>query len=225
MALSSPGVPGGKRLPQLRRARQPVRGRLRDLRRRPRVAGAANWPAAKRRRRVPRPQMPRGLTRGRSGDVLFAVVMVVVALFAPPLALLLCGYLAYRFDRDGETMLRNVAPRLRGCRRCSSSSSRSGSGRRSSTSSLKTPPGRGRSGSEVVQIRAGLGRLSFGVSVGMLCCARATAPRPAIVSAGTAPSDREPASSRSHRPEQEQRRLQAAGGMRIETARRSINSP
>jgi hypothetical protein len=60
-------------------------------------------------RRVPRPQLPRGISRGRSGDVLFGVVMAVVALFAPPFGLLLCSYLAYRFDRDGSRALRNVA--------------------------------------------------------------------------------------------------------------------
>jgi MFS family permease len=53
--------------------------------------------------------VPRGLTRGRAGDILFALVMVAMALFAPPLGLLLCGYLAYRFDRDGDAALRNVA--------------------------------------------------------------------------------------------------------------------
>ena len=60
-------------------------------------------------RRLPRPQLPRGISRGRSGDVLFGVVMAAVALFAPPFGLLLCGYLAYRFDRDGSLALRNVA--------------------------------------------------------------------------------------------------------------------
>ena len=60
-------------------------------------------------RRLPQPQIPRGLSRGRSGDVLFGVVMAVVALFAPPVGLLLCGYLAYRFDRDGSVAMRNVA--------------------------------------------------------------------------------------------------------------------
>ena len=60
-------------------------------------------------RRLPRPQVPRGIGGGRSGEILFAVVMAALALFAPPVGLLFCGYMAYRFDRDGSVAMRNVA--------------------------------------------------------------------------------------------------------------------
>ena len=60
-------------------------------------------------RRLPRPQVPRGITGGRSGEILFGAVMIALALFAPPFGLLFSGYMAYRFDRDGSTAMRNVA--------------------------------------------------------------------------------------------------------------------
>ena len=60
-------------------------------------------------KRIPRPQLPSGIAGGRSGEILFGVAMAVLALFAPPLGVLLCGYMAYRFDREGNTLMRNVA--------------------------------------------------------------------------------------------------------------------
>jgi hypothetical protein len=59
--------------------------------------------------RLPRPPAPRGLGGEGATDVLFAAVMALVSLFAPPFGLLLGGFMAYRFDRQGRTGMRNVA--------------------------------------------------------------------------------------------------------------------
>lgn len=60
-------------------------------------------------RRVPRPGVPRALSAGRSGDVLFGLVMALFALVTPPLALVFDGFMAYRFNQDGRIGLRNTA--------------------------------------------------------------------------------------------------------------------
>jgi hypothetical protein len=58
--------------------------------------------------RLPRPHLPAPAT-GRTADVLFGVVLGLVALFAPPFGLLLGGFMAYRFDREGRIAMRNLA--------------------------------------------------------------------------------------------------------------------
>ena len=70
------------------------------------------------RRRLAERRSPANLTRpaafssigyGESGDFLFAAAMILVALFAPPIGLILSSYMAYRFDRDSRPAMRNVA--------------------------------------------------------------------------------------------------------------------
>jgi hypothetical protein len=59
--------------------------------------------------RLPQARLPAIPARGLSADVLFGVILALVALFAPPFGLLLGAYMAYRFDRDGRVAMRNVA--------------------------------------------------------------------------------------------------------------------
>jgi hypothetical protein len=57
---------------------------------------------------IARPRLP-AASQGRAADILFAAVLALLALFAPPFGLLLGGYMAYRFDREGRTSMRNLA--------------------------------------------------------------------------------------------------------------------
>lgn len=60
-------------------------------------------------RRLPRPEVPRAISFGDSGDVLFGIVMALMALATPPVALIFDGLMAYRFHEDGREGMRNVA--------------------------------------------------------------------------------------------------------------------
>lgn len=60
-------------------------------------------------RRVPRPEIPKAVGFGGSGDVLFGVLMVTLTIFAPPIGFLLGGFMAYRFNQEGRDNMRNIA--------------------------------------------------------------------------------------------------------------------
>lgn len=62
-----------------------------------------------RNRRLPRPEVPRSVSLGGSGDVLFGAAMALLALVTPPLAILIDGFMALRFHDEGRTGLRNAA--------------------------------------------------------------------------------------------------------------------
>jgi hypothetical protein len=68
---------------------------------------------AARRRQAQRRSLPEipsvPAVHGAGGDALFAAVLVIVALFAPPFGLVLGLFMAYRFESESRPMMRNVA--------------------------------------------------------------------------------------------------------------------